>query len=180
MPVGGKTRAVSIPQRTCYVFRCIISPHTQETLRMSTPPEQARSKSSAFGRYFFVFLLGLAIGAIGLMTALNAWNARKDHFHESVMHVQEWHLKQLGTKALENRCNATDVIPHLKALRTTADDLESAFPDLSDDERFVKHASGMRAALDAALSAPPINCEGVSAVAAKIGESCKGCHQDFR
>ena len=147
---------------------------------MSTTPEQARPKSSAFGRYFFVFLLGLAIGAIGLMMALNAWNARKDHFHDSVMHVQEWHLKQLGTKAAQNRCNATDTIPHLKALRTMADDLERAFPDLSDDERFAKHASGMRAGLDTALSAPPINCEGVNATAAKIGESCNGCHQDFR
>jgi hypothetical protein len=147
---------------------------------MSTTPDQARPKSSAFGRYFFVFLLGAVLGAIGIVMALNAWNARKDHFPESVMHVQEWHLKQLGTKAAESHCNATDIIPHLKGLRTMSDDLERAFPDLSDDERFVKHASGMRAALDDALSAPPINCEGVNAVAAKIGESCKGCHQDFR
>ncbi len=147
---------------------------------MSTTPGQIRPKSSAFGRYLFVFVLGLAIGAIGLMVSLNAWNARKDHFPDSVMHVQQWHLKQLGTKAAENRCNATDIIPHLKGLRTMADDLESAFPDLSDDERFAKQASGLRAALDGALSAPPINCEGVNAVAARIGESCKGCHQDFR
>ena len=147
---------------------------------MSTTPDQARPKSSAFGRYFFVFLLGAVLGAIGVVLALNAWNARKDHFPESVMHVQEWHLKQLGTKAAESHCNATDTIPHLKGLRTMADDLERAFPDLSDDERFVKQASGMRSTLDEALSAPPINCEGVNAVAAKIGESCKGCHQDFR
>ncbi len=147
---------------------------------MSTTPDQARPKSSAFGRYFFVFLLGAALGAIGLVAALNSWNARKDHFPEGVMYVQEWHLKQLGEKAANNHCNATDIIPHLKGLRTLSDDLERAFPDLSDDERFVKQASGMRATLDGALSAPPINCEGVNAVAAKIGESCKGCHQDFR
>jgi hypothetical protein len=147
---------------------------------MSTTPDQARPKSSAFGRYFFVFLLGAVLGAIGVVLALNAWNARKDHFPESVMHVQEWHLKQLGTKAAESHCNATDTIPHLKGLRTMSDDLERAFPGLSDDERFVKQASGMRSTLDEALSAPPINCEGVNAVVAKIGESCKGCHQDFR
>ncbi len=147
---------------------------------MSTTPDQARPKSSAFGRYFFVFLLGAALGAIGLVAALNSWNARKDHFPEGVMYVQEWHLKQLGEKAANNHCNATDIIPHLKGLRTMSDDLERAFPDLSDDERFVKQASGMRATLDGALSVPPINCEGVNAVTAKIGESCKGCHQDFR
>jgi cytochrome c556 len=147
---------------------------------MSTPPEQIRPKSSAFSRYFFVFLLGLVIGAIAVVMVMRALNERRDHFPDSVMHVQEWHLKQLGTKAAENHCNATDVIPHLKGLRTMADDLERAFPGLSDDERFVKQAGGMRATLDAALSAPPLNCEGVSAVTAKIGESCKGCHQDFR
>jgi len=147
---------------------------------MSTTPEQARLKSSAFGRYFFVFILGLVLGAIAVVMLMRTLDERRDHFPDSVMHVQAWHLKQLGSKAAENRCNATDVIPHLKGLRTMADDLERAFPDLSDDERFVKQASGMRAALDGALSAPPLNCEGVNAVAAKIGESCKGCHQDFR
>ncbi|MCC7249885.1 MAG: cytochrome c [Lysobacter sp.] len=147
---------------------------------MSTSPEQIRPKSSAFSRYLFVLLFGLVLGAVAAVMLLNAWKARQDPFAESLMHVQEWHIKQLGQKASENRCAATDTIPHLKALRTTADDLESAFPGERDDERFVKHASTMRATLDAALSSPPINCEGVNAAAAKIGESCKGCHQDFK
>ena len=147
---------------------------------MSTTPDQIRPKSSAFSRYLFVLLLGLVLGAIATVMVLRTLEARKDHFHDSVMYVQEWHLKQLGSKAGENRCAATDTIPHLKALRTMSDDIERAFPDESEDERFVKHASGLRATLDAALSAPPINCEGVNAAAAKIGESCKGCHQDFK
>jgi cytochrome c556 len=146
---------------------------------MSTSPDQASPKSSAFGRYFFVFLFGLVLGGIATVMLLNAWNKRQDHFHDSVMHVQAWHMKQLGSKVQENRCAATDVIPHLKALRTMADDLEPAFPDLSDDERFTKQASTMRATLDTALSSPPINCEGVRAVAGKIDETCKACHQDF-
>lgn len=146
---------------------------------MSTSPDQASPKSSAFGRYFFVFLFGLILGGVATVMLINAWQARKDHFHDSVMHVQAWHMKQLGSKVQENRCAATDVIPHLKALRTMADDLEPAFPDLSDDERFTKQASAMRATLDTALSSPPINCEGVRAIAGKIDETCKACHQDF-
>ncbi len=147
---------------------------------MSTTPEQTRPKSSAFSRYFFVLLLGLVLGAIATVMLLRTLEARKDHFPGSLMQVQAWHMKQLSEKARENRCAATDTIPHLKALRMTSDDIESAFPDERDDERFVKHASTMRAALDTALSAPPINCEGVNATAAKIGESCKGCHQEFK
>jgi hypothetical protein len=147
---------------------------------MSTTPDQTRPKSSAFSRYMFVLLLGLVLGAIATVMVLRTLEARKDHFHDSVMYVQEWHLKQLGSKASENRCAATDTIPHLKALRTMSDDIERAFPDESDDERFVKHASALRATLDDAMGAPPINCEGVNAAAAKIGENCKACHQDFK
>ena len=146
---------------------------------MSTAPD-ARTAPSAFKRYFFMLLIGIVIGAIATVMLLNAWNARKDHFHGSVMYVQQWHLKQLNDKAAQNRCNATDVIPHLKALRTMADDLERAFPGLADDERFVKQASSMRATLDGALSSPPLNCGGVNALTAKIGETCQGCHQDFK
>jgi hypothetical protein len=147
---------------------------------MSTTPDQARPKSSAFGRYMFVLLLGLVLGAIATVMLLRSLDARKDHFPQSVMQVQSWHIGQLEAKTKENRCAATDTIPHLKALRTMADDLEPAFPDLRDDERFVKHASGMRGTLDAALAAPPLNCEGVGATLGKIGENCKACHQDFK
>ena len=80
----------------------------------------------------------------------------------------------------QNRCAATDVLPNLKALRVMADDLEPAFPDLADDQRFAEHASKMRARLDAALASPPLNCAGVGTTAQGIGETCKACHQDFR
>lgn len=147
---------------------------------MSTTPDPVRPRSSAFGRYVFVFVLGLVLGAIAVVMIMRALNERRDHFPDSVMHVQAWHLQQLGAKATQHRCNATDVIPHLRGLRIMADDLERAFPDLSDDARFVKQASGMRATLDGALEAPPISCEGVEAVVARVGENCKACHQDFR
>ena len=147
---------------------------------MSTTPDQIRPKSSAFGRYFFVFVFGLVLGAIAVVMLMRALEARKDHFHDSVMHVQAWHLRQLGENVKVNRCAATDVLPHLQALRTMANDLEPAFPDLSDDKRYVDHATSMRATLDGALSAPPINCEGAGVVASKIEENCKSCHRDFK
>jgi len=80
----------------------------------------------------------------------------------------------------QNRCNATDVLPHLQALRVSANDLEAAFPDLRDDARFKTAASAMRAAADKAVANPPLTCEGVGAAMKSLGESCKACHQDFR
>ncbi len=144
---------------------------------MNTQPSKPRSHAT---RYLFLFLLGLVIGSVATVMAVRAIQARKDHFHESVMYVQEWHLGQLKKKVEQNRCTATDVLPNLKALRTMADDLEPAFPDLADDKRFAEHASKMRARLDAALASPPLNCAGVATTAQGIGETCKGCHQDFR
>jgi cytochrome c556 len=96
------------------------------------------------------------------------------------MHVQQWHLGQLKTDMEQNRCNATDVLPHLQALRMTANDLDAAFPDLRDDQRFTAASTAMRAAMDKAVANPPLTCEGVGAAMKDIGGACKGCHQDFR
>ena len=147
---------------------------------MNEPTPSARPRSSNASRYLFLFLLGLVIGVVATVMAMRALDARKDHFHDSVMHVQQWHLSQLGSNVQQNRCGATDTLPHLQALRTMANDLEPAFPDLADDKRFADHASTMRASLDAALANPPLACAGVGTVAAKVGEACKACHQDFR
>ena len=131
-------------------------------------------------KYLFLFLLGLVIGAVAVVMAMRAWDERRDHFHDSVMHVQQWHFNQIKGAVEKNRCAATDTLPHLRALRTMADDLEPAFPDLSDDQRFTAAASKLRGTLDASLSSPPLNCAGVGAIAGEIGEACKACHQDFR
>lgn len=143
----------------------------------TSPTPTARSNGT---RYLFLFLIGLMVGVTATVMGLRALNARKDHFPEALMHVQQWHMAQLKKKVDENRCAATDVLPHLKSLRTTADDLEAAFADIADDQRFRDHASQMRSTLNASLASPPLNCASVGTTAAKIGESCKACHQDFR
>ena len=92
-----------------------------------------------------------------------------------------------GQVALETVHQLTGICPpatlgrsRIYDLRTMADDIEPAFPDLRDDERFSKAASGLRAALDAARNSPPLNCAGVGAVMKDVGAACKACHQDFR
>jgi hypothetical protein len=136
--------------------------------------------AGAGARYFFLFLVGLLVGAVGVVMAMRALDARKDHFPQSVMQVQQWHLGRLKANMDQNRCNATDTLPHLQALRTMADDIEPAFPDLADDARFTRAASEMRAVLDKARANPPLNCAGVGAAMQDIGGACKACHQDFR
>src|SRR5262245_39534223 len=100
---------------------------------MNTQPSTpARSHGT---RYLFLFLIGLVIGIIATVMAMRALDARRDKFPDAVMHAQEWHLGQLKQKVEQNRCAATDLLPHLRTLRALSDDLEPAFPDLRDDKR---------------------------------------------
>ncbi|CAA9315798.1 MAG: hypothetical protein AVDCRST_MAG71-994 [uncultured Lysobacter sp.] len=131
-------------------------------------------------RYLFLFLLGLTIGIVATVMAVRALHARKDHFPESVMYVQQWHMGQLRTNLEQNRCAATDTVPHLRTLRALADDLEPAFPDLRDDQRYVQHASNMRAAVDGTLASPPMSCQALGAALKSVDDTCRACHQDFR
>ena len=146
---------------------------------MSSQP----AKPSNAPRYLFLFLLGLVIGIIGVVMVLRAIEGRKtwqDRFPEATMHVLDAHVQQLRAATAANRCNATDVLPHLQALRTTANDLDAAFPELADDQRFQAASAAMRAATDKAVSNPPLSCEGIGATMKSLGEGCKGCHQDFK
>ncbi len=131
-------------------------------------------------RYLFLFLLGLALGVLATIMVLRAWQARQDPYPDSVMHVMAAHLDALGNNVKQNHCAATDTLPHLQTLRLVSNDIEVAFADEFDDPRFAEHASDLRAALDDALSSPPLNCPGVGTTVKQIGGKCKACHEDFR
>lgn len=144
--------------------------------------ENPRPQSgSAFGRYFFMLLLGLVMGAIATVMLLRQLEARKDPFPDSLMHVMDWHVDQLKDNVKASRCAVTDTLPHLQALRRMADSLEPGFKATSEaDPRFGQHASDLRNTLDGAINAPPTTCEALTKVMAQIGDGCKTCHQDFR
>lgn len=143
----------------------------------STDPNRRPSNA---GRYLFLVLLGLALGAIATVMLLRALEQRKDPFPDALMQVQGWHVAQLQADMKQNRCNATDVLPHLQALRMTATDIDAAFPELRDDPRFAVASTAMRATMDKVVASPPLTCEGLGATIKSIGDTCKGCHQDFQ
>ena len=159
------------------------TPRPQATPSDPNAPRPARRAPSAASRYLFVFLLGLVLGIVAVVMLLRAFEARKtwrDHYPGALMHVLAAQTAQMRANADANRCSPTDTLPHLQSLRSLGNDFERAFPDLRDVERFVGHAAQFRATLDAALASPPLGCEGVAQAAAKIGEACKACHQDYR
>ncbi|MCC7096732.1 MAG: cytochrome c [Thermomonas sp.] len=140
----------------------------------STQP-QSRGK-----RYLFLLILGFVLGMIATVMGMRALQARQDPFPDALMHVQGWHMDQLDAALKANKCSPDVALPHLQALRMTANNLEDAFPSSRDDERFRNAAAAMRAAADKAISAPPLSCPALGATMKSIGESCGGCHRDFR
>lgn len=142
----------------------------------SQPPRPTRHA----GRYLFLFLIGLVVGAIAAVMGLRALQARSDPFPDALMQVMARQSGELGDAAKANRCTVNDALPRLQSLRSLSNDIEMAFPGLRDDSRFATSASALRATLDKALASPPADCAQLTAVVQRVGADCKACHQDFR
>lgn len=142
---------------------------------LNTPPNAPARRGNGT-RYLFMALLGLVVGAVGAVSVMSAWQKRQDPYPHAVMHVMAAHMHALKDSVAQNRCAATDVIPHLQAVRLLSNDIEPAFKEMQGDEKFAKLASDLRARADASLATPPLNCPGVQAAAAKLGEACENCH----
>ncbi|MBD9369157.1 hypothetical protein [Xanthomonas sp. XNM01] len=145
---------------------------------MTSQPSTPRP--SAAGRYLFLFLLGLFVGAMCTVMLLRALQARTDPFPDALMQVMARQQGELKKAIDTNRCTVSDALPRLQSLRAMSNDLEGAFPSLRDDARFVASASALRGALDAALAQPPADCAALADVQGKVSESCLSCHRDFR
>lgn len=128
-------------------------------------------------RYVVLFLLGLLIGAALAVIAANRINESQAYPH-GVMAVLGAQSGALDRSVKQNRCTANDLLPRLQTIRAVANDIEPAFGE--DDERFGKHAGGLRAAADAALASPPGNCQAAAVTLDRINEACSACHRDFK
>lgn len=130
-------------------------------------------------RLIALFLIGLLVGAMGTVIALNALN-RETAYHDAVMTVIGQQMKALDRSIKQSRCASTDLTPRLQTLRMISNDIEPAFADLQDDAQFGRYASGLRAAADEALMVPPASCAAASAAYANLDKACDSCHRDYK
>ena len=145
---------------------------------MSTTP--TRKGPSPFAKYFFVMLLGLAIGAFGAVYALNALNNPQKQVQHGVMSLLSWNMGQLKKNAQTAQCTPNDTLKRIQSMKVLAADLENTFPSLADDAAFVKSATGLRTAIGNVEAAPPLTCEGITQANQSIGEACSDCHSKFK
>lgn len=130
-------------------------------------------------RHAVLIVLGLAIGIIGTVMAMNALNSGP-HLPQGLMAVQDFHMHALDTNIKQNHCAVTDNLPHLQTLRALSNDIEPAFLPIENEQDFRQKASNLRASIDAVLAAPPADCATVGAAFTRINHECKGCHNEFR
>ncbi len=124
-----------------------------------------------------LLLLGLAIGVLGTVFAMNSLRQR-DPFPRAVMGVMAHHLGALGHAVKTQQCDAAGNREHLLRLQSTAGDIPAAFPGA--EKPFTDAAAKLRTALEQANHADVDSCAALAAAIKPVGEACKACHQQFR
>lgn len=130
-------------------------------------------------RLIVLFLVGLAVGALGTLAAVNAMN-RHTPWSKATMTVIGHQMKGIDESVKASRCASTDLVPRLQTLRFVANDIEPAFADDIKDPQFNRYAADLRAAADGALATPPATCKLASEALSRLGKACDNCHRDFR
>jgi hypothetical protein len=130
-------------------------------------------------RSLIVGVIGLLVGALLTLITINALR-QGTAYPNGVMAVMSAQMKTLDQSMRRNRCAASDLMPPLLTLRHLGNDLEPAFLPTQDDERFIAHASELRAALDAAVSTTPADCAAARVAVDRVSGGCQACHRDFK
>lgn len=129
-------------------------------------------------RILISVLLGIAIGAMCTVMALNALRAGTE-FPTGVMAGIGYHFGTAKRTLAAETCDAAEVARHIDALETYVADIPAAFSELSTQASFSGHASELQRIL-AEAAAAPANCAALQPTISAIGEACQACHRDYR
>src|SRR5687767_6294766 len=131
-------------------------------------------------RWLVLLVVGMAIGALGAVTAIGAMR-HATPLPKGLMAVTGHQFETLRRQAKAGRCEPDAVAARLRTLQALVPDVEPAFlPTGRDDERFRRHLAAYAGALDAALAAPPAHCAALQLALRDIGGRCRQCHDDYR
>lgn len=131
-------------------------------------------------RWLAVLLVGIAIGALGAVTAIGAMR-HATPLPKGLMAVTGHQFGTLRQQAKTGRCARAAALERLRTLRALGDEVEQAFlPTGRDDERFRRHLADYVATLDTALASPPEQCTSLNLVLRDLGARCRQCHDDYR
>ncbi|QNK02348.1 cytochrome c [Dyella telluris] len=128
-------------------------------------------------RSALLLVLGLVIGIVGTVFAMNALQERQPYSH-SLMVTMAHHAGALSAAVKAQKCDAAQSQQHLTRLLETQADIGEAFPGV--DQPFKDEAAKLREKTQAAIQAAPADCAALAAAIKPIGETCQSCHQQYR
>lgn len=128
-------------------------------------------------RSALLIVLGLVIGIVGSVFAMNALHDREPFSH-TVMTSMSHHAGALSAAVKAQKCDAVQSRQHLARLLETQADLSEAFPGV--DQPFQDEITKLHDKTQAALQAAPADCAALAAAIKPIGETCQSCHQQYR
>jgi cytochrome c556 len=128
-------------------------------------------------RAALLIVLGLVIGIVGTVFAMNALSQRNP-FPHAVMAVMAHHLTELHTAVKTQHCDATQSRERLTTLLAVSSDVGPAFPGV--EQPFLDAANHLHAQVQGALQAAPADCAALAAAIKPVGDSCQSCHQKYR
>ncbi|HEY4145378.1 cytochrome c [Pinirhizobacter sp.] len=128
-------------------------------------------------RAIILLVIGLAVGAMCATYAANTVAARHA-YTRGVMAIMQHHATALGAQVKAGQCPADTSLDHLRRINGTAAEIESAFAGADAD--FFKHAHALADASAAVIASPPADCPALKQAMAKVGETCKSCHELYR
>lgn len=128
-------------------------------------------------RSALLIVLGLVIGIVGTVFAMNALHDREPYSH-ILMTTMAHHAGALSAAVKAQKCDAAQVQHHLSRLLETQADINEAFPGV--DQPFKDEATKLHEKTQAALQAAPADCAALAVAMKPIGETCQSCHQQYR
>ncbi len=129
-------------------------------------------------RYVVVLLIGVFVGAMLTVTAVNSLRQSRA-LPDSVMALMQYHLDEVRSDVVEKRCS--DAGAHFNVLLAIAGDIEPAFlPTGGDDILFGRYAEQLRSRLQTAVSTPATECRTLTEQLGDVGDGCQACHRDFK
>lgn len=124
-------------------------------------------------------LLGLVVGAFGMLSAINALRPATA-FPKGVMALFQHHLGAARDQVSAGTCDAK-LAAHVEALAVIARDVRPAFLPIGEgDEQFGRYADQLLGTAQQALTQDLSNCTVAAEQVGLIGDGCKACHREFK
>ena len=129
-------------------------------------------------RAAILIVLGLFIGSLGTVFALNALRARTDPMPQAVMAIMSHHVGALHAAVKAGQCAPAVTQANFATLLAVSTDIGPAFQGAEQD--FIDEAGRLHRALQKAASAPAVDCPSLAAAIKPVDAVCEQCHAKYR